>query len=114
MGRILQRRYGRLPAVARGRSCKGEMVRMACVFGVDVGGTTIKFSVIDEAGTICEHWAIPTNTADAGASIPADIAAQLVAKNAELAQTGEAALAIGVGVPGPVCEGMVERAVNLG
>lgn len=87
---------------------------MACVFGVDVGGTTIKFSVIDEAGTICERWAIPTNTADAGASIPADIAAQLVAKNAELAQTGEAALAIGVGVPGPVCEGMVERAVNLG
>lgn len=48
---------------------------MACVFGVDVGGTTIKFSVIDEAGTICERWAIPTNAADAGASIPADIAA---------------------------------------
>ena len=39
---------------------------MKRVFGVDVGGTTIKFSVIDEAGTILERWAISTNTSDSG------------------------------------------------
>lgn len=87
---------------------------MKRVFGVDVGGTTIKFSVIDEAGTILERWAISTNTSDSGAGIPGDIVAALNAKRDELAERGERVSAIGVGVPGPVCGDMVERAVNLG
>ena len=46
---------------------------MKRVFGVDLGGTTIKFSIIDEAGNFIDRWAIPTNTENGGANIPGDI-----------------------------------------
>lgn len=84
---------------------------MKRVFGVDVGGTTIKFSIIDEAGSIVEHWAIPTDTSDGGAGIPRDIADEVKSR---LAGTDDDPVAIGVGIPGPVNGDMVERAVNLG
>ena len=87
---------------------------MKRVFGVDLGGTTVKFSIIDEAGTIIDRWAIPTNTENDGAGIPGDIIESLKTKMASLFERGETIEAIGVGVPGPVNGDMVERAVNLG
>ncbi|MDY2777532.1 MAG: ROK family protein [Collinsella sp.] len=84
---------------------------MKRVFGVDVGGTTIKFSIIDESGALLEQWAIPTDTSESGSNIPRDIAEQI---NGKLAAVAEAPLAIGVGIPGPVVGDLVERAVNLG
>lgn len=84
---------------------------MKRVFGIDVGGTTIKFSIIDESGSILEHWSIPTDTAAGGARIPAAIAAEV---RARLTGAADDPIAIGVGVPGPVCGGVIERAVNLG
>ncbi|WP_286685003.1 hypothetical protein [Collinsella sp. UBA1693] len=74
---------------------------MKRVFGVDLGGTTIKFSIIDQAGNFIDRWAIPTNTENGGASIPGDIIESLKSKMATLFERGETIEAIGVGVPGP-------------
>lgn len=87
---------------------------MKRVFGVDLGGTTIKFSIIDQAGNFIDRWAIPTNTENGGASIPGDIIESLKSKMATLFERGETIEAIGVGVPGPVNGDVVEVAVNLG
>lgn len=87
---------------------------MKRVFGVDLGGTTIKFSVIDEAGNFIDRWAIPTNTENGGANIPGDIIESLKSKMATLFERGETVEAIGVGTPGPVSGDVVECAVNLG
>ena len=44
------------------------------VFGVDVGGTTVKLGLFDAEGTIKDKWEIPTRTVDNGANIIPDIA----------------------------------------
>ena len=36
------------------------------VFGVDLGGTTIKFGLLRSDLTLLEQWSIPTNTNDKG------------------------------------------------
>ena len=43
---------------------------MKRVFGIDVGGMSVKFAIVDETGTIIERWSVPTNLADAGSHIP--------------------------------------------
>lgn len=84
---------------------------MKHVFGVDVGGTSIKFSIVNEAGSIVDRWSISTNTADSGSHIAGDIRASLEQRRA---MHDQPVVAVGVGVPGPVSGDMVERAVNLG
>ena len=37
---------------------------MKRVFGIDVGGMSVKFAIVDETGTIIERWSIPTNLAE--------------------------------------------------
>ncbi|QWT17488.1 ROK family protein [Collinsella sp. zg1085] len=86
---------------------------MKRVFGIDLGGTTVKFSIVDEAGQVLDQWAIPTNVEENGINIASDMVASMKEKMAGL--TGDdVPVAIGVGVPGPIVGDMVERAVNLG
>ncbi|MCM1048228.1 MAG: ROK family glucokinase [Clostridiales bacterium] len=85
------------------------------VFGVDVGGTTVKLGLFDTNGNVLDKWEIPTRTEDGGKNILPDIAADIKAKMAQrnIAQTDVAG--VGVGVPGPVDrDGVVHGAVNLG
>ena len=85
------------------------------VFGVDVGGTTIKLGLFDSNGNVNDKWEIPTRTEDGGKNILADIADAVHAKMAEKGLTKEDIAGVGVGVPGPVDgKGIVHKAVNLG
>lgn len=85
------------------------------IFGVDVGGTTVKMGLFDKEGNVQEKWEIPTRTQNAGERILPDIAEAIHAKMAEKGITAQEVAGVGVGVPGPVDgAGMVHRAVNLG
>ncbi len=85
------------------------------VFGVDVGGTTVKLGLFDIQGNVIEKWEIPTRTENGGQNILPDIAAGIHAKMKEKRIVKEDVAGVGVGVPGPVDgEGIVHRAVNLG
>ena len=84
---------------------------MKRVFGIDVGGMSVKFAIVDEAGTIIERWSIPTNLADAGSHIPDEMISSI---NEKLASSPEPIVAIGAGIPGPVNGEDAVRAVNLG
>ncbi len=85
------------------------------LFGVDVGGTTVKMGLFDKDGNVIEKWEIPTRTANGGEKILPDIADSIKAKMAEKGIAKEDVIGAGVGVPGPVDgNGIVHRAVNLG
>lgn len=85
------------------------------VFGVDVGGTTVKLGLFDQNGTVIDKWEIPTRTENGGENILPDIAAAIKSKMAEKSVEKEDVAGVGVGVPGPVDgNGIVHRAVNLG
>lgn len=85
------------------------------VFGVDVGGTTIKLGLFDINGNVVDKWEIPTKTENGGKNILPDIAGAVHAKMSEKGLTKEDIAGVGVGVPGPVDgNGVVHRAVNLG
>lgn len=85
------------------------------LFGVDVGGTTVKMGLFDQAGNVIEKWEIPTRTENGGEKILPDIADSIKAKLSEKNIAEEDVLGTGVGVPGPVDgNGIVHRAVNLG
>ncbi len=87
---------------------------MAYIFGVDVGGTSIKLGLFSGEGKLLEKWSIPTNTADNGASILPDIASSVLSKAEEKGIKDEEVLGVGLGLPGPVDEkGIIRRAVNL-
>ncbi|MDE7016580.1 MAG: ROK family glucokinase [Lachnospiraceae bacterium] len=85
------------------------------VFGVDVGGTTVKLGLFDIQGNVLDKWEIPTRTAGNGKDILPDIAASIRGKMEEK-QLGKGDVAgVGIGVPGPVDgNGIVHKAVNLG
>lgn len=85
------------------------------VFGVDVGGTTVKIGYFDLEGNIIDKWEIPTRTEDDGANIIPDIAGSIMVKMAQKDMTKADIAGVGIGVPGPVKEdGTVLVAVNLG
>ena len=84
-------------------------------FGVDLGGTTVKFAYFDESGTILRKWEIPTVTANKGARILPDIAASLKDFIEKNKIDTASLLGVGIGVPGPVDnQGIVRNCANLG
>ncbi|MDE6319392.1 MAG: ROK family protein, partial [Lachnospiraceae bacterium] len=85
------------------------------LFGVDVGGTTVKMGLFNKDGNVIEKWEIPTRTENGGEKILPDIADSIRAKLTEKGIAKEDVIGAGVGVPGPVDgNGIVHRAVNLG
>lgn len=83
------------------------------LIGIDIGGTSIKFALMDDAGTIEKKWSIPTNIAEKGKYIPKEICASI---RMTLEDTGLATVkGIGIGVPGPISPDgkTVVQAVNL-
>lgn len=73
-------------------------------YGIDVGGTTVKLGLFSESALL-EKWEIPTNKADGGSGIIADIVRSLPG----------GADGAAIGVPGAVLrDGTVNRCVNLG
>lgn len=85
------------------------------VFGVDVGGTTVKLGLFDENGIVLDKWEIPTRTENGGVNILPDIAESIQSKMSDKAITKENVAGVGVGAPGPVDgNGIIHKAVNLG
>ena len=83
------------------------------VFGVDIGGTTVKLGLFDVEGNVLDKWEIPTVTENNGKQILPDIADSIREKMQQIDR--EAVIGVGVGAPGPVdAEGVIHRAVNLG
>ena len=50
---------------------------MNYIYGVDVGGTTVKLGLFQEDGSLKEKWEIPTRKENGGAYIIEDIGAAL-------------------------------------
>ena len=85
------------------------------VFGVDVGGTTVKLGLFDVEGNLLDKWEIPTRTEESGSHILPDVADSIKDKINEKKIKEEEIIGVGVGAPGPIDgEGVVHRAVNLG
>ena len=84
------------------------------VFGIDIGGTTVKCGLFTVKGELLEKWEIPTRTENNGAAILPDVADTVMKKIQEKGLAKEEIAGIGIGVPGPVNEqGEVPGAVNL-
>lgn len=85
------------------------------LFGVDVGGTTVKLGLFNPDGEVLEKWEIPTRTEEAGKYIIGDIADSIKAKMKDNIIDSNDVIGVGIGVPGPVTEdGTVLLAANLG
>lgn len=85
------------------------------VFGVDVGGTTVKLGLFDISGNVLDKWEIPTRTENGGMKILPDIAQSIQDKMSEKNIAAENVAGVGVGAPGPVDgDGIIHKAVNLG
>ena len=85
------------------------------VFGVDIGGTTVKLGMFDTDGNAMDKWEIPTRTENNGVNILPDIAASIQDKMSEKAINRADVAGVGIGAPGPVDgEGIIHKAVNIG
>jgi glucokinase len=84
--------------------------------GVDLGGTTIKIAFITLDGHIVDKWEIPTNINEDGKSIVKDIAQSIKNQLAQLSETQDKLLAVGMGAPGfiDMKTGFIYHAVNIG
>lgn len=88
---------------------------MKYLYGIDVGGTTVKLGLFSEEGTLIEKWEITTRKEENGKYILADIAEALKENIAKHEITKENLSGVGVGVPGAVLEfTKVNECVNLG
>lgn len=85
------------------------------IFGIDVGGTTVKMGLFGEEGTLIEKWEIPTITENGGEQILPDVAKSVLAKIEERSIAKEDIIGVGIGAPGPIdAEGVVHKTANLG
>lgn len=85
------------------------------VFGVDIGGTTIKMGLFDMNANVLEKWEIPSVTANGGERILPDIAASIKEMLTKMDIEMDEVAGVGIGAPGPIdAEGTVYKTVNLG
>ena len=85
------------------------------VFGVDVGGTTVKLGFFDKEGELLNKWEIPTRKEENGSNILPDIADSVKREIVSHNLSAEEVIGVGIGVPGPVDnDGIVHKAANLG
>lgn len=85
------------------------------VFGVDVGGTTVKMGLFDMNANVLEKWEIKSVTANGGERILPDIAESIQNKMKEMDIETDEVAGVGIGVPGPVdSQGTVYKTANLG
>lgn len=85
------------------------------LYGIDIGGTTVKCGLFTVEGELLDKWEIPTRKENAGEAILPDVAKSIQAKNGEKKIAKEEILGIGLGIPGPVkSDGTVLKCANLG
>lgn len=79
------------------------------IYGIDIGGTTVKIGLFDINKNLIKKWEIITRTGENGALLFQDIE-QSVISNTALDEV----IGYGFGIPGPVINNFVDIAVNLG
>ncbi len=85
------------------------------VFGIDIGGTTVKLGLFTMDGVLLDKWEIPTRTEEKGKYILSDIADSIKARCEQEGYTKEDIAGVGIGAPGPVkADGVIQFADNLG
>lgn len=84
------------------------------IFGVDLGGTTIKHGLFAVDGRLVDKWEIPTRAENRGERLLPDIAASVKAAMLRHTLVPEQLMGVGLGVPGAVSEERhVSPCVNL-
>ena len=84
-------------------------------FGVDLGGTTVKIALFNEAGDLLDKWEIPTDVSDNGSHILKDISDAIHAYLQRSNIAYDQVIGVGIGVPGAVLpNGTVNKCINLG
>ncbi|MBQ0058364.1 MAG: ROK family glucokinase [Lachnospiraceae bacterium] len=84
------------------------------IFGVDLGGTTVKLGLFDGQGALLDKWEIVTVTANKGERILPDITDSIKAKMEEKGISADQLKGIGLGVPGAVMnDSYADPCVNL-
>ncbi len=85
------------------------------IFGIDIGGTTVKCGLFTKEGELLEKWEIVTRREEKGAHILPDVAGTILSKCEEKGIRKDDVCGIGLGIPGPVTEdGVVLKCANLG
>ena len=85
------------------------------LYGVDVGGTSVKIGLFETDGTLLEKREIPTRRENKGEAVIGDIAEALQGLMAERGDELSSLSGIGIDVPGPILPGgIVNRCVNIG
>ena len=88
---------------------------MKFIYGVDLGGTTVKLGRFNENGEVIDKWEIQTIKENNGERILPDIANTIKESMAKNNLTKDDVIGVGIGVPGPVDEkGVIYKAANLG
>ena len=72
------------------------------IYGIDIGGTTVKMGLFDEKGDMLEKWEIVTRKENNGENILPDIVKSIKEKNTEKSIETDDILGIGMGVPGMI------------
>ena len=84
------------------------------IFGVDLGGTTIKHGLFTADGQLIEKWEIPTRAAEQGKNLLPDIAQSIQEAMSRHSIAPSQVMGVGLGVPGAVAEARhVKPCVNL-
>lgn len=88
---------------------------MKQIYGVDVGGTSVKLGLFDTEGILLEKWSIPTRVGENGKYLLDDVAQSILQKSVAAGGSPADILAVGMGVPGPIRRsGYVFKMVNVG
>jgi len=83
------------------------------IFGIDVGGTTVKIGLVDNDGNIVDKWAIRTNKADEGVHILPDIYKSIQEYCDKKRIDLKSISGFGFGIPGPIKNSFVLKTPNL-
>lgn len=87
---------------------------MEMIFGVDIGGTAIKFGAFSKEGDLQDKWSIPTDLSDGGRHIIPAVAETVTKYLSKRKEGNLRIVGIGLGIPGPVDKnGYVKTCVNL-
>lgn len=84
------------------------------LFGIDIGGTTVKIGFINTKGDILDKWEIKTDVSNKGANILQDIANSVKKYLKEKSIARDDVKGYGFGVPGPTKNSFVTFCPNLG
>lgn len=87
---------------------------MKYVFGVDVGGTSVKIGFLNQDGNLLDSWSIPTDLRNHGGNILSDVAGSITKFLEMKSLKDEDILGYGFGLPGPVVDNVAIKCVNLG